>query len=121
MLTVFPMHLMKCSCMPSAHLQRGGGFFVAKDGVAKLVGCNTHQNIAYTVCWPFSNFHQLYVHLKCPRISSAHLQSGGGFFVGVGGVTRLVGCNTFKNEATNVCGRHANLSRPLFDRANSCS
>ena len=97
-----------------SHLQRGGGFFVAKDGVAKLVGCNTHQNIAYTVCWPFSNFHQLDVHLKCPRISSAHLQSGGGFFVGAGGVVRLVGCNTFENEATNVCDRHANLSRPLL-------
>eukprot|EP00964_Phaeocystis_antarctica_P014192 scaffold7813_cov73-Phaeocystis_antarctica.AAC.1 len=45
-------------------------------------------------------------------MSSAHLQSGGGFYVGAGGVARLVGCNTFENEANNVCDRHANLSRP---------
>ena len=42
-------------------------------------------------------------------MSSAHLQSGGGFFVSAGGVARLVGCNTFGNEATNVCDRHSNL------------
>eukprot|EP00964_Phaeocystis_antarctica_P014195 scaffold7814_cov70-Phaeocystis_antarctica.AAC.3 len=42
--------------------------------------------------------------MKCLRMSSAHLQSGGGFFVGAGGVARLVGCNTFENEATNGGG-----------------
>ena len=31
------------------------------------------------------------------------VEGSGGFFVATDGVARLVGCNAFKNEATDVC------------------
>ena len=104
------------------HPRSAGSWFLYQGGCyADQLQYTTQQRlhgvlaVLNLTCFPGAP-HDVPVHALC-----SHLQRGGGFFVAEDGVARLVGCNTFENEANNACDRHANLSRPLFDRANSCS